>query len=98
MVKILRNAFTLFSILLLFSGCAYKVKDTVYIKPTCPKIKVLDAVPTVSGSYDINGTISDEQLNEILKTAHLLRNSEKYYIKQVTEYNNKFASKPLDNK
>lgn len=98
MMKILKNAFILFSISLLFSGCAYKVKDTVYVKPTCPKIKVLDAVPTVSGSYDVNGTVSEEQLKEILNTAHHLRDSEKYYIEQVTEYNNKFADKPLDNK
>lgn len=90
MIKVLLAALLLLGL----SGCT--IKEYVFIEPSCPSIAVLSKVPPIDGAI-VDGCVCGDQLNDLLNNTGKLRQSETYYLEQVTKYNKEFTdSKPLD--
>ena len=86
------NIFLVFSFLT-FTGCTV-VKEPIFIETKCPRIETITKVPKIEGNIT-NDCICGDNLYKLLKTTKKLRNSESYYLEQVSSYNEKFTKPPL---
>ena len=77
-------------VIILFSLTGCVQKEYIYLEAQCPRLEVLPKVTPI----DVNvsgGCVCDANLSSLLNGASKLRDSENYYMEQLTKYNKEFV-------
>ncbi len=87
----------LMSVFIFNTGCTRYIEVPKFIEATCPKIEILKPVDKIDVTISADGAIRDKSMYNLIRGAKMLRKSESFYIKQITNYNSKFTKEPVDN-
>ena len=82
---------------LLFNGCSEKECEPkiVHIKPQYPKLKTLAYIQTYTPKYELKDgyiVMMASELHEASLVSRKVRKQNSFYVKQIQEYNKRFAN------